>query len=209
MASLLLKGLITAPIAAKFAAEQMEKQLANIPPEQLAQMPAMVTKGPSPTFIALTTIGGGLLALAISWLFQAGVLHFVCLASGSQGHFLQMFSVIAWARLPYFVRDVLQTIYIALTHKLITYPGLSSLVTTGDPLRDSTNLMYALLSRVDLFLFWNVLLGIIGVTVVTGFSRRKAAIISLGYWLLTMGLGLIPVLISGFFASQIPTGPSP
>jgi len=202
----IIKGMVTAPIAAKFAAEQMQKQLANIPPEQLAQMPSMVTKGPSPTFIALTTIGGGLLALAISWLFQAGVLHFVCLPLGSQGHFIQMFSIIAWARLPHFVRDVLQTAYIALTHKLSVHPGLSSLVATGDPLKDSTNLVYALLSRIDLFLFWNLLLLIIGVAVVSGFSRRKAVVISLGYWALTTGLGLIPVLIGSLFASRMPTG---
>lgn len=202
----IIKGIVTAPIAAKFAAEQMQKQLANIRPEQLAQMPSMVTKGPSPTFIALTTIGGRLLALAISWLFQAGVLHFVCLPLGSQGRFLQMFSVVAWAWLPYFVRDVFQTAYTTLTHKLITHSGLSSLVATGDPLRDSTNLVYALLSRIDLFLFWNLLLLIIGVAVVSGFSRRKAVVVSLGYWALTTGLSLIPVLIGGLFVPRMPTG---
>lgn len=202
----IIKGTVSAPLTAGLVAEQLEKQLANIPPEQRAQMPPMITQGSSPAFIALTAIGGGLLALAAGWLFRAAVLHFVCLALGSQGRFLQMFSVVAWAWLPYFVRDVFQTAYIALIHKLITHSGLSSLVATGDPLKDSTNLVYALLSRIDLFLFWNLLLLIIGVAVVSGFSKRKAVVISLGYWALSTGLGLIPVLIGSLFAPWMPTG---
>jgi len=52
-----------------------------------------------------------------------------------------------------------------------------------------------------------VLLGL-GVSVVARFSRRKAAGIVLGYWLLTLALALIPVLIGRAFLPLVPT-PAP
>jgi hypothetical protein len=39
---------------------------------------------------------------------------------------------------------------------------------------------------------------VIGVAVVTGFSRRKAAFICLSYWMAAATIGLIPTSITSF-----------
>lgn len=57
---LIAQGLVTAPISARMTTEQMQKQLANIPSEQRAQMPQFVGRGSSVTFFALTAIIRGL-----------------------------------------------------------------------------------------------------------------------------------------------------
>jgi len=99
-----------------------------------------------------TSLVGGLIGLAVSWLFRAGVLHFVALALGGQRRFAQMFSVTAWARMPYVLRGILQAIYVPVTGKLIV-PGLASLVAPADPLPARPSVTYALLSNIDLFVF--------------------------------------------------------
>jgi len=52
------------------------------------------------------------------------------------------------------------------------------------------------------FLIWNLILLVIGVTVVTRLSRRKAVLLTLGVWLLLTALGLVPALVGSLFARQ-------
>jgi len=61
----------------------------------------------------------------------------------------------------------------------------------------------AFLSHVDLFLVWNLILLVIGVMVTTHLPRRKAALVTLGVWLLLTALSLTPTLVGGLFAQQM------
>ena len=67
----------------------------------------------------------------------------------------------------------------------------------------------AFLSKVDLYLLWNLALMAIGVAVVTHLPRRKAVLVTLGVWLLLTALSLVPVLVSGLFARQVGMGFGP
>ncbi len=87
----------------------------------------------------------------------------------------------------------------AVSGRLITKPGLSYLVATGDQLKDSANLAFYFLSGVDIFLVWDLILVTIGVAAAARFSRRKAFGLAIGYWLLAVILGAVPVLISRAF----------
>ena len=64
-------------------------------------------------------------------------------------------------------------------------------------------LLMAFLSRVDLFLVWNLVLLVIGVTVVTRLPRRKAILLTMGVWVLLTTLSLVPALVGGLFARQV------
>lgn len=208
IAIILIQALVMTPIASQQAAELMEEQLANLPEEQRAQLPPTFAQGPSIALMATTTIVGGLVGLAVGWLFQAGVVHLGSLALGGQNSFSQVFSMVAWVWLPNFFRSLTQVIYTAITGELITHPGLSSLVATGNQSQDASNLVYALLTRIDIFVGWHLALLFIGVAVVARFSKRKALLVTLGYWLLATGLSLIPFLVGRAFLSQFP-GPTP
>jgi len=53
----------------------------------------------------------------------------------------------------------------------------------------------SLLSHIDLFLFWNLALLVIGTVVVSRISGRKATAIVLGIWVVLTLLGLLPALV--------------
>ncbi len=206
---LVINAIVSFPIGARIAQEAMQQQLAEMPPEARVQVEQFARQGsPFMTIGLAVGVVGGLIGLVISLLFRAGVLHFVSTVLGGQGRFAEMFSVAAWAAMPGAIRGVLQAVYVPLTGKLVT-PGLASLVAQPDTLPGQTpGVAFALLSRIDLWVFWELALLIIGVSLVARFSRRKAAGIVLGYWVLTLALGLIPVLIARTFMSMVPA-PAP
>ena len=121
-----------------------------------------------------------------------------------------MFRMVVWTWFPYTLRGLLQTIYILASGQLIANPGLSGIVQNNRPVAEvmaappSLNqmLLGAFLAKVDLFLIWNLILLVIGVTVVTRLPRRKAILSTLGVWILLTALSLIPTLIGGLFAQQ-------
>jgi hypothetical protein len=94
---------------------------------------------------------------------------------------------------------------------LIENPGLSGFA-QGSPsaarvVVASPNLgqiaLSTLLGRVDLYLFWNLALLVLGVMTVTRLSRRKALLLTLGVWLLLTAVSLVPSLVGGAFARQV------
>jgi len=115
-----------------------------------------------------------------------------------------------WTWLPYVLRGLLQTVYILASGQTIANPGLSGLVLENRPIREMVvappspgqTLLAALLSRVDLFLIWNLILLVIGVTVVTRLPRRKAVLVTLGVWVLLTAVSLLPALVGGLVARQ-------
>lgn len=67
-----------------------------------------------------------------------------------------MMNRVAWAGLPYAVRDVVRSLYLWLGHRVIASPGLSGLVSSeGGTLATA---WAALLGLIDLYLVWQVLL---------------------------------------------------
>jgi hypothetical protein len=130
---------------------------------------------------------------------------------GGRSTFGQMFPVVVWAWLPYALRGLLQTVYVLASGQLIANPGLSGLVQNEQAISEMVvappgagqTLLVAFLSRIDLFLMWNLILLMIGVGVTTRLSRRRSVLVTLGVWVLLTALGLLPALIGGLFAAQI------
>ena len=76
-------------------------------------------------------------------------------------------NVVAWASLPFAVRDLLRVIFMLSTGHAIVSPGLSGFSA-------SAGFISQLLMRFDIFLVWNLILLIIGFGVAEGLSRGKA-----------------------------------
>ncbi|HDN79911.1 MAG: hypothetical protein DRI61_09360 [Chloroflexi bacterium] len=205
--SLCFRAIVSASASAILAKEQLEKQLSQLPQQELSNLPPVVAHGPSPVFLATTAIISGIVMLFLGWLIRSFLLHLGSLALGGQGSFGQMFVAAGWAYLPYGIRDLVQGIYSLLTGKVITQPGLSSLVATGDPIKDSANAMYLLLGRLDIFVIWSVVLLALGVSAVGGFSRKKGGFLAFGYWALVTLLSILPSLVVRKFLPSGPFGP--
>jgi len=205
----ILPIIVASPIQARQAREavaEMQAQMSEmLSPEQRQQMEQAQQIAASPLVITVFPSVMGILGLAVGWLAWAGALYLVGMVAGGHASFGALFRMVTWAWIPYALRGFLQTLYILFTGQLIAHPGLSGLVADNRPVGEMLKapptigqlLASAFLGRIDLFLFWNLALLVVGTMMVTRLSNRKAIALVLGIWALFTLIGLVPTLISG------------
>ncbi len=221
----ILPTVVAAPITAQQSREAVaaaqeqwgEQRGMEMSAEEQAQMEQAMAITSSPLLTVVFPAVGGVVVMAGGWLVWAGALYLTGLALGGRSTFGQMFRMVMWAWLPYALRGLFQTVYILASGQIIANPGLSGLVQETRPISEivaappsmGQTVLVAFLSRIDLFLVWNFILLVIGVTVTTRLSRRKATLVTLGVWLLLTALSLLPALVGGLFTQQfaVTTGP--
>jgi len=108
-----------------------------------------------------------LAGLWVGWLLLSALLHFGSTLLGGRGSMQSALNVVAWASLPFVVRDILRIVFMLSAGHAITSPGLSGFMSTA-------GFMSKLLMRVDLFLIWNVVLLVIGFGIADSLPRSKA-----------------------------------
>jgi hypothetical protein len=192
-------SVITAPLTSELALRRIQQEMASLPPQQAEQAAAQVERFTSPPVIAGLGIVAGMVTLAVIWLLGAGVLYFLGLVAGGEANFGQSFAILAWSWLPYFLRNLILAAYIAYSGQMINL-GLSFLVATGDQTKDTANWLYVLLSQLDLFYLWHLVLVIVGLAAVGRFSKAKATIVGLIYLAVTAALSLVPTLLGSMFS---------
>ena len=216
---IILPVVVAAPITAQqtrevvqATQEQMgERSGTEMSTEQQAQMEQAMSIAASPLITVVFPAAGGVVVQVVGWLVWAGALYLAGMALGGRSTFGQMFRMVVWVWLPYALRGLLQTVYILVSGQLIANPGLSGFVQADHPVGEMVftppslgqTLLVAFLSRVDLFLVWNLILLVIGVTVITHLPRRKVLLVTLSVWLLLTVLSLTPALIGGLFTQQV------
>lgn len=210
----ILPIVVGSPIQARLAREAVAETQAQmsemLSPEQRQQMEQAQQIAASPLVITVFPSIIGILGLVVGWLVWAGALYLVGMVAGGHTSFGALFRMVTWAWIPYALRGFLQTLYILFTGQLIANPGLSGLVADNRPVGEILKappttgqlLASAFLSRIDLFLFWNLALLVVGTMVVTRLSGRKATALVLSLWLLFALIALVPTLISGLFMGR-------
>lgn len=118
----------------------------------------------------------------------AGVLLLAFRLFGGEGNFKQAFSVTLYGWLPFVIKGILATI-IALSRQTVSADQLENLVKSNlgafvDPKQQMV--AFALLSSIDLFTIWVLVLLIIGFAHVSRLSRAKSAAIVVSLWLVTV-----------------------
>lgn len=167
----------------------------------------METPTPSATspLVGILGVAGRALSTAITWALWGGALYLASVFLGRSSTFKQMLRLTIWTWLPYGVRGVLQMVYILVSGQAITNPGLSGFVIDRSaqslvPAGPGQIALAAILSRVDLFLVWNLFLLITGLMVTTRLTRRKSVIAVLAIWVIFSLLGVIPALTGNLFS---------
>lgn len=122
------------------------------------------TQGPAINY-ALPAIGA-LVSLWLGWVVFSGIMRLVSTLLGGRGSMQSALNVVGWAGVPFIVRDVLRILFMLTAGRVIVSPGLSGFVEAG--------FASQMLSRTDLFLFWNIALLGIGFAVVDGLPKGKA-----------------------------------
>jgi len=212
--AVILPILVGSPLRAQMAREavaSVQTQMGEtLSPEQQQQMEQAQQIAASPLIITVFPSVTGVLGLVVGWLVWAGALYLVGMVAGGHASFGALFRMVVWAWIPYALRGFLQALYILLTGQLIAHPGLSGLVAGEQtvekvltaPPTTGQMVVSAFLARIDLFLFWNLALLVVGTMVVTRLSARKATALVLGIWLLLTLMGLIPTLVSGLMLGR-------
>ena len=120
-----------------------------------------------PVFLYVFPLVGALASLWVGWIVLAGLLHFGSTLLGGRGSMQSALNIVAWASLPFAVRDLLRMIFMFSTGHAIVSPGLSGFAS-------SAGFVSQLLMRFDIFFLWNIILLIIGFGIAEGLSRGKA-----------------------------------
>lgn len=150
-----------------------------------------------PTFLYVFPLVGALSGLWVGWLLLSGLLHFGSTLLGGRGSMQSALNVVAWASLPFALRDVFRILFMLSTGHAIVSPGLSGFTS-------SAGFISQLLTRFDIFFVWSVILLIIGFGIAEGLSRGKAVVGVLTVILLVLlaqsGLG---ALLSGIGGTAV------
>jgi hypothetical protein len=176
--------------------EMMESQLAAMPPEQAESVRAAGQITMSLPFILASSLISGLLFFLVGLLLQAAFLYFgAFMLGGAEIDFSSMFTMTAWTRMPMAIAFLVQAGYVALSQQAIRYPGLSFLVATGEMSQDVQNPLFSLLGSIEFFWLWQLLLTVIGLTVLSRLGWGKALLLTLICAALALGVVVLPTLL--------------
>src|SRR5687767_5488609 len=83
-----------------------------------------------PVFMYIMPMIGSLTGLWLGWLLLAAMLHFGSTLLGGRGSMQSALNVVAWASLPFALRDILRIIFMLAAGHAILSPGLSGFTST-------------------------------------------------------------------------------
>ena len=150
-----------------------------------------------PVFMYIMPLVGSLTGLWLGWLVFAGLLHLGSTLLGGRGSMQNALNVVAWASLPFVLRDILRVVFMLIVGHSIASPGLSGFAS-------SSGFLYQLLARTDIFLIWNIILLVIGFAVADGLPRGKSfANVFIVILLVLLAQAGLSTLTSGFSGSAV------
>ncbi len=190
---------VAAPYIQEAAQKAIMLQLNTMPEEQAAAAKEQMMRFTSLPAVVGSTAISGLAGTIIGWFIAAGILYFGSLIASEDLEFGPVLAITPWLWLPFAIRNFVQAAWVAWRGALITTPGLSGLVATGNQLQDARNLAFALLGYVDLFSAWHLVLVYAGLRALTRMRANKAIVLTAVYAALSLAIRLIPVLIGRAF----------
>jgi hypothetical protein len=156
-----------------------------------------------PVFVYVIPLVGALTGLWLGWLLVSGLLHLASTLLGGRGSMSSALGVVAWASLPFALRDILRVVFMLAAGRAISSPGLSGFISGGE-----AGMIFAsqLLQLVDLFFVWYVILMAIGFSVKDNLGKGKAALGVVGVLVLILlaqaGLGTVWQNLGGMLISR-------
>lgn len=160
--------------AARSGQVELPPDFQYYPPELQAQFQQAMAATQNPVFIyvfpALLAVGG----VWAGWLIVGGLIHLALTLLGGRGATGSAMNLVAWAGLPFVIRDLVRAGYMLTTRRLIEQPGLAGFAPADDG--GLALFLAALLALVDLYLLWHIVLLALGVRVASGLQPGKAIV---------------------------------
>lgn len=166
-------------------------------PEQQAQFTQALQATQGPVFVYILPAILALVGIWVGWLLVGSLLHLLTTLLGGRGVTIISLNVVAWASLPFIVRDLVRIIAMLVSRELIAAPGVSGLLSSGEG--GGMVFLSSLLGLVDIYLIWHILLVSLGVRVTNSLSTWKS------FWaaFLTVLLVLLLQALVGFGAASL------
>lgn len=197
--------LVTLPIQAEMVREQMEAQQAqfeDLPEEQRVQIEQQQAVFTSQSMLAGIGIAGGLLGIFVGYVVRAAVLFALGLPVGGRAGFGQVFRMAVWTTLPSVVRSFVAAIAVLATGQMPA-PGLTAMFSASEA-ADMSMVLTALLSVLDIYTVWAIVLVTLGVAATYQLSKVKSLFIAIVFWLLGVALTVGLAAIGQMFAGMAP-----
>lgn len=208
LAALVVHGIAYANANVDYVYQLQVAFFESMPAEERGPMTEPPPKsGPHPLTVALP-IGGRVVGTLVTWLIWAGL---IALASTFLGHngtsFGALFAMVVWARVPITLRYAVQAMAMALTGTPIYNQGLSGLVLDSAPPpiaqgfqpyvppTRSAQVLAALLGKLDIYMVWTLVLTALGIWAFAHVPKRRAALITLGIWIVATLVTLLPAIV--------------
>jgi hypothetical protein len=166
-------------------------------PEQQAQFYQAASATSGPVFVYLLPALMTLVGVFLGWLILSWLLHLVMTMFGGRGSSQQASNVVAWALLPFVIRDIVRIMVIWSSNSLIAYPGLSGFAPTDDGMM--ALYLAALLRNLDLYLLWFIILTGIGLSQSSQLRSGKAWFAVLLTLIIIQLIRATPALIAAQF----------
>jgi hypothetical protein len=166
-------------------------------PEQQAQFMQAMQSTQGPVFIYVFPAISGLLTVWLGWLLVGGLLHLVLTMLGGRGDTMAAINLVAWASLPFALRDLVRVAALVVSRQSISSPGLAGFA----PAELSGFMAYlaAWLPVIDIYLIWHMALLVVGVRSASSLSRGKA----IGGPVVTVLLVLALWALVSFFVARL------
>jgi len=148
----------------------------------------------SPTFMYLFPLLSGLAGYLLFWVICASLLYLSLTLAGSRTTNQKVSNLIAWAMVPFALRELVKVIVIISSKKLVEDPGLSYLVAS-----DATGIMAwlrGILGQVDFYALLFVVFLYLGAIPLSGLRTSKAVLATTVALILVLVLVGLPSVIS-------------
>jgi hypothetical protein len=171
-------------------------------PEQQAQIMQAMQAMQGPVFTYVFPAIGALLAIWLGWLVLGGLLHLALTLLGGRGETGAAMNIVAWASLPYAIRDLVRIGSMLVDRQLIQSPGLAGFAPVSQTGPSDMNLyLAALFGLIDIYVIWQVILLVIGVRAANGLAPSKSVAAVLVVVLLVLGLQALLVFLGARFGA--------
>lgn len=209
-------------VAPLLAASRTAAPVAPVNMEAMMGEKAMMIEGYDPMMMEapmqpptsglnLFQIAGKIVGTPVAWLLWGAALYLASVFLGRSSSFGQMSRLSVWTWLPYGIRGLVQTVYIFGTGETIANAGLSGFVnqTTTTMIAPGPGqlALTSILGKVDLYMFWHLILLSLGLMAFTNLKYRKALLAVLAIWVVFTLLGIVPAIFGGVLGGV--TGPTP
>lgn len=167
--------------------EVMRKQNPNLSDSDMERM-ARITRASTTVFMYAMP------ALLVAWYaIIAGVLLLACRLFGGEGGYKQAFSATLYAWMPLVLSAILGTVVVLARGGLIDPQAMQTLVKSNLGFlveMKEQPVLFALLSALDIFTIWVLILLVIGFAALSRLSKTKVAAIVVSLWLVIVVIKL-------------------